>query len=405
MSSLVMTTRYAGASEIRAVSEHEKNRTPDGYSAIDPKRSHRNRNLLGPKQKPGRRPLSTQYEALLSLFESGVKKPATQAERPFVQMVLSASPEYFRGPGQGPGEWDPKKLSKWIGKTMPWLKAEYGSDAVHASLHLDEDTPHIHVLIVPTYQKKPRVPGRRTRTETAEEFKARKAAAKSGETVRCVGRSSNTYWSRKWAKREARKSYARALEPLKIGYGRDFVAEGQQSPERKTTAQYVRERAAELGSEYAKINTKTEELDQRHISIELDQLSLSIRAEELQQSEREIKEMRLHLHEREIELQSAHDRAMAIAEENIEKRSNLLKQREASLTEREIMLQRAEKALPAIFERMNNIVADLAFKLGIESADSLSEMLLQLEDEVRGLRAASSAPHEPVESGQEAPGF
>jgi hypothetical protein len=170
MSSLVMTARYGGASEIRAVSEHERNRVPDGSSAIDPGRSHLNRILIGPRPVPGRRPISTQKEALDALYASGVKKPAKQAERPFVQMVLSASSGYFRAPGHGPGEWDPEKLRKWTAKTMRWLKAEYGVDVVHTSLHLDEDTPHIHVLIVPTYQKKPRRPGRRKRNCSASTF-------------------------------------------------------------------------------------------------------------------------------------------------------------------------------------------------------------------------------------------
>lgn len=39
---LVMNTRYVGASAIRAVSEHERRRTPDGSSDIDLARSHMN---------------------------------------------------------------------------------------------------------------------------------------------------------------------------------------------------------------------------------------------------------------------------------------------------------------------------------------------------------------------------
>ena len=45
---VVMNIRYAGVSEIRAVTDHEIHRTPDGPSAIDPTRSHLNRVLHGP---------------------------------------------------------------------------------------------------------------------------------------------------------------------------------------------------------------------------------------------------------------------------------------------------------------------------------------------------------------------
>lgn len=248
---IVQNTRYASASDVRAVSEHERNRTPDGYSAIDPDRSHLNRLLLGP---------ATQQEAVEALYKSGVKRPAAQAEAPFVQMVLSASPGFFRTEGRGVGEWDPERLREWKEATMEWLRSEFGPDLLHVSLHLDEDTPHLHVLIAPTYEKKPRKPGRRKRNETEEEFEERKRQAETAEPVRCVGRASNEYWSRKWCRRDARRSYAAAMAPLGLGYGRDFVGEWDPSPERKDTGKWVREEAARLREERARLDAHAREL-------------------------------------------------------------------------------------------------------------------------------------------------
>ncbi|WP_168172823.1 plasmid recombination protein [Thioclava sp. L04-15] len=253
-----MTIRYAGASEVRSVSIHEEKREPDGASAIDPDRSHLNRLLWSdsmPEPQPSgmfpnatiadNRP-RTQQEALESLWASGVQRPAKQAEAPYVQMVLSASPEYFRDPDQGPGEWNKEKLDRWVKKTMKWLRDEYGPDLAHVSLHLDEDTPHMHILIVPTYQKRPRKPGRRKRGETPEEFEARKQAVENAPTVRVAGRASNEYWKRAWARREARLSYHQAVADLGLGYGRDFVGEGEPSPEHVKTGTWVREKSREL---------------------------------------------------------------------------------------------------------------------------------------------------------------
>lgn len=141
---LVMNTRYVGASAIRAVSEHERRRTPDGSSDIDLARSHMNVVLHGP---------ATQQEALDQFLASGVGEVAAQAESPYVQIVLSASPSFFRAEGQGPGQWDDAKLKQWRDASMEWLRAEYGDDLAHVSLHLDEQTPHMHVLVIPTYQK------------------------------------------------------------------------------------------------------------------------------------------------------------------------------------------------------------------------------------------------------------
>lgn len=234
---LVMTVRYAGASEVRSVSGHEKDRVPDGSSAIDPARSHLNQILHGP---------GTQFEALEQLWQQGVRKPAAQAEKPFVQLVLSASPSFFRGQGQGPGQWDQDRLDSWLEATMRWLRSEYGDDLAHVALHQDEDTPHLHVLVVPTYSKKPRVPGRKKRGESDEDFALRKLEAISADTVRTAGRASSEYWSNKWARRDARKSYHTAVQHLGIGYGRDFVEDGDPSPRHKTTGNFVREEAARL---------------------------------------------------------------------------------------------------------------------------------------------------------------
>ena len=242
---IVMTTRYVGIPEIRTLTEHEENRTPYGTSAIDPYRSELNMILRGP---------AAQREAVNELFDrEGVQRPAKQSETLFVQIVLSASPEYFRSPDQGPGEWHAGKLRDWRRTTMNWLRKEYGRDLVHVSLHLDEDTPHMHILVVPTYDKKPRRPGRKKRNETDEEFEARKAAADGAQTTRVAGRSSNAYWKQKWCRRIARQSYHKAMEPLGLGYGKDFVGEDEPSPKRKETGAWVREQAAKNRTEREKV--------------------------------------------------------------------------------------------------------------------------------------------------------
>lgn len=259
MPSVVMNIRYVGMSKINAVSDHEKNRTPDGPSAIDPARSHLNRVLHGP---------ATQADALKKLWADGVKEPAAQAETPYVQMVLGASPEYFRDPSQGPGQWDHARMKEWARSTRDWLRAEYGRDCVHISIHLDEDTPHIHALVVPTYDKKPRKPGRRKRGETEEEFEARKRRAEDADAVRAVGRSSNEKWKRNFARRDARKSYAAAVAGLGIDYGRDYIAEGEAGPKHKTTGAWVKEQAAAVAAQKERDAAKLKE-DRNAVAVQV----------------------------------------------------------------------------------------------------------------------------------------
>jgi hypothetical protein len=250
---IVMTIRYAGASQIQAVSHHEENRTKDGTSAIDEDRTHLNRILHGP---------GTQQEAVDDFWDAqGVKRPAQQSETPFVQMVLSASPEYFRTPEQGAGEWHAAKLRDWQRQTMSWLNSEYGRDLAHVSLHLDEDTPHMHVLVIPTYDKKPRRPGRKKRNETTEEFEARKASVETAPMIRVAGRSSNSYWKKAWCRRIARQSYHASVKHLGLGYGKDFIGDDEPSPKRKETGTWVREQAAMIRDEKAQIEAEWNAID------------------------------------------------------------------------------------------------------------------------------------------------
>lgn len=71
-----------------------------------------------------------------------------------VEMLLSASPAYFRpdNPGQA-GTYDNTRLQNWKEATTGWLNEKYGNRVVSAILHVDEATPHIHALLVPLDDK------------------------------------------------------------------------------------------------------------------------------------------------------------------------------------------------------------------------------------------------------------
>lgn len=76
-------------------------------------------------------------------------------EQPMTRLLLSASPSYFRPEGEeGEGEYDPARIQAWVKASMGWLRSEFGSDLVHVAYHGDERTPHLHAVVVPTYQKK-----------------------------------------------------------------------------------------------------------------------------------------------------------------------------------------------------------------------------------------------------------
>lgn len=67
-----------------------------------------------------------------------------------VEMLLTASPEYFRpfDPSKA-GAYQPQRLDEWKEAVRQWLDDQYGDRIVRAELHLDEATPHIHAYLVP----------------------------------------------------------------------------------------------------------------------------------------------------------------------------------------------------------------------------------------------------------------
>lgn len=66
------------------------------------------------------------------------------------EVLMSASPEFFRPRGGEAGTWDEARLQAWTPVTLDWLKQEWGEkNVVSAVLHLDETTPHIQAVVVP----------------------------------------------------------------------------------------------------------------------------------------------------------------------------------------------------------------------------------------------------------------
>ena len=67
-----------------------------------------------------------------------------------VEMLLTASPEYFRpeDPSKA-GYYEPERLADFRTAVHGWLDDQYGDRIVRAELHLDEATPHVHAYLVP----------------------------------------------------------------------------------------------------------------------------------------------------------------------------------------------------------------------------------------------------------------
>ncbi|WP_076419413.1 plasmid recombination protein [Colwellia sp. UCD-KL20] len=68
------------------------------------------------------------------------------------ELVLSLSPEYFEdGELDYKGKFNKKNTLDFIKKAKIFLENKYQNKLAHLSVHLDESTPHIHAIVVPTY--------------------------------------------------------------------------------------------------------------------------------------------------------------------------------------------------------------------------------------------------------------
>ena len=249
---LVYNIEPASPSMISSLDRHCLVREPDGSSNIVTERSHLNRILEGHEDGL--------TASLKALYASGVKKPTAQAEKPYLRIVLSASPEYFRPGDPGAvGTWDEDRLAAWEDATMNQLRAEHGDDLIFAELHLDEDTPHIHAVVAPTYLRKARVPGKQKRGETPEQFEERKAAARASEGVRTVGRASHPTLSKQGSFQRLRERMTVAVDHLGIEYGEDRAID---APEGQSTAQHVKNEAARLREVAANLERERKALAQ-----------------------------------------------------------------------------------------------------------------------------------------------
>ncbi|SHF73076.1 Plasmid recombination enzyme [Loktanella atrilutea] len=237
---LVFNCEACGQEGVSAMDKHERLRISSA-SNIDPARRHLNPTLHGNPGGPA--------AALADLYASGVLQPAWQAHRPYLRIVMGASPAFFRPDELDKiGTWVPERLQTWLTVALAALRTRFGDGLVHVSLHLDEDTPHLHILVALTYWNKPRKIDRRRKGETDAAFNARKAAAEADPGKRTVGRASHPTLKLQGSIAALRAAFGSDFAPLGIHPGHP---KGLDDPKPKTTRQWINEERVRLAKEWA----------------------------------------------------------------------------------------------------------------------------------------------------------
>ena len=126
-----------------------------------------------------------------------------------VELVLTASPEYFRPDKPSEyGTYDKDRLKAWLTQTNSFLKSKYNGLVVEATLHLDEATPHMHVIIVPLVKKE------RKKKQSRQD----KELGKPPVTYESFGLCAKEMFNRKGLI-DLQTDYANAMSPLGLERG------------------------------------------------------------------------------------------------------------------------------------------------------------------------------------------
>ncbi|MDR2352442.1 MAG: plasmid recombination protein, partial [Deltaproteobacteria bacterium] len=121
---------------------------------------HHNHRLLDVKNSsrdstmPNRVLIGSPNDNILELCLSRIKKkPYSRRTNLLVDIVLSASRAFFFGNKQNHEGFEESRVKAFTKAALYWAQDTFGEKIVSAVLHLDEITPHIHLLVQPLLEE------------------------------------------------------------------------------------------------------------------------------------------------------------------------------------------------------------------------------------------------------------
>ena len=130
-----------------------------GHIEAHNKRTQAQKHTDASKQHLNRHLKLHNFANFAEAIQSKIETLATKQKRKIrsdavvlVDVVLIASPEYFRDKPEDWGEYDNQKMIAYSRASLEFLKKEFGNRLISVDLHLDEATPHIHANVVPVTQ-------------------------------------------------------------------------------------------------------------------------------------------------------------------------------------------------------------------------------------------------------------
>ena len=115
-----------------------------------------------------------------------------------LECVISASPKYFRPWDENDiGNYDRERTIAWAKANLKKAKEVFGENLIDATLHVDESTPHIHLIVTPVMEK----------------------SSKDGSTFKTFDAKTLTKKKGKWAYSKLQDEFGEAVSHLGIERG------------------------------------------------------------------------------------------------------------------------------------------------------------------------------------------
>lgn len=137
----------------------------------DEERAHLNRELIARIAKDERtgktKNLTIQQAVNRRIEEAGIGKVRNN-QNTSIEIIFSGSPETMCAMSQD-------QVSNWANDTLAWAQDRWGyENVVSATLHCDEKTPHIHMIVVPIVQGQSRRSASQERKDEAKGISTKK---------------------------------------------------------------------------------------------------------------------------------------------------------------------------------------------------------------------------------------
>ena len=318
----------------------------------DESRVHLNRELVSrtvTDPSTGKAKTLTIQQAVNRRIEDAGITKVRRNQNTCIEVIFSGSPETMRKMSQ-------KQVNNWANDTLAWARDQWGyENVVSATLHCDETTPHMHVIVVPIVQGQSRRSALKKRMDAAKGVNTRKYKTDTTKNRLCA----NEVYSKPLLY-GFHTSYAETVGE-KYGLSRGVRAELGSYKKHTTSIEYNRQLAEEATEKERLIKELTANYSKLTSAVEIVNTELSVQKQKMS-----LQETTIANNDAIIQNQEKQKASVVINYDAAEKQIAEQYASIAELAEKEKRLQRSFTDKMADFDTLSKKVEHLKQQLAVK---------------------------------------